>query len=71
MVRPPRPARKSTGHQPTSQLALQDVTPPQSQESHHDSPQLISQEEEPFEVEIMVLERQEAQDAPAEEHEHQ
>jgi hypothetical protein len=50
---------KSTGHQPTGQLALWDVTPPHSQE------------EEPFEMEIVVPESPEAQDAPAEEPEQQ
>jgi hypothetical protein len=44
------------------------VPPPQSQESQHDSPQLVSQEEDPFEIELVVPESPEAQDAPAEEH---
>jgi hypothetical protein len=59
-------AHKSTGYQPTGQLALQDMTPPRSHESQHDSPQLVSQEEEPFEIEIVVPKSPEAQDAPAE-----
>jgi hypothetical protein len=39
--------------------------------SQHDSPQLVSQEEEPFEIEIVVPESPEAQDASAEEPEQQ
>jgi hypothetical protein len=49
-------ARKSTSHHPTGQLPLWDVTPPQSHESQHDSPELVSHEEEPFEIEIVVPE---------------
>jgi hypothetical protein len=60
-------ARKSSGHQPTGQLAPHDLTPPQLQECQPDTPQLISQEEEPFEKEIVVPESPEAQGAPAEE----
>jgi hypothetical protein len=45
-------ARKSAGHQPTGQLAPQDV--PQPQEPQHDSPPHTSQEEEPFEIELVV-----------------
>jgi hypothetical protein len=71
MVHPRLTARKSTGHQPTGQLALQNVTPPQSQESQHDSPQLVSQEQEPFEIEIVVPESPEGKDSPAEEPEQQ
>jgi hypothetical protein len=56
-------ARKSTGRQPTGQLAPRDVTPPQSQLG---SLQLVSQEEEPFEIEVVVPESPEAQDTPAE-----
>jgi hypothetical protein len=48
MVRTRRTARKSTGHQPTGQLAPTDV-PPQ-QEPQPDSPQ----EEEPFEIVVTV-----------------
>jgi hypothetical protein len=50
-----------------STLAPQDVTPPQSQDSQLDSPQLVSQGEELFEIEIVVPESPEAQDAPAKE----
>jgi hypothetical protein len=46
-------AHKSTGRQPTGQLAPQNVPPPQ--ESHHDSPPRASPEEEPFEIELVVL----------------
>jgi hypothetical protein len=56
-----RIARKSTGRQPTRQLAPRDV-PPQ-QEPQHDSPQ----EEEPFEIVVVVPERQEPQGASVEE----
>jgi hypothetical protein len=59
-------ARNSTGHEPASQLAPHDVTPPQPQESQPDSPQLIPHDEEHFEIEIMVPERPKAQDALAE-----
>jgi hypothetical protein len=48
------------------QLAPQNM-PPQ-QEPHHDSPQYVPQEEEPFEVELMVYEGQESQCTSAEEH---
>jgi hypothetical protein len=37
------------------------------QESHHDSPPRASQEEEPFEIELVVLDSQAAQGAPAKE----
>jgi hypothetical protein len=47
------------------------MPPPQSQESQHDLPQLMSQEEEPFDIEIVVPESLEYQDAPTEEHEQQ
>jgi hypothetical protein len=67
MVRPHCKARKSIGRQPTGQLALHDMSPPQSHESQLDSPQLVSQENEPFEIEIVVPESPEAQDTPAEE----
>jgi hypothetical protein len=60
-------AHKSTGHQPTGQLALQDVTPSQSQQN---SPELVSQEE-PFEIEIVVPKSPKAQDTPTEEPEQQ
>jgi hypothetical protein len=60
MSRTHRTAWKSTGRQPTRQLAPRDV-PPQ-QEPQHDSPQ----EEEPFEIVVMAPERQEPQGAPVE-----
>jgi hypothetical protein len=47
------------------------MTPLQSQESNHDSPQLVPQEDEPFEIEIVVPESPEAMDAPIEEPEQQ
>jgi hypothetical protein len=40
---------------------------PQPQESHPDVPQEASQEEEPFEIELVVPESPTAQDSPAEE----
>jgi hypothetical protein len=42
------------------------VTPPQPPELQPDSPQLVPQEE-PFEIEIVVHDSPEAQDAPVEE----
>jgi hypothetical protein len=62
MVRPLRTARKSTDHQPTGQLAPQNM--PQQQEMQHDSPQHIPQEEEPFEIELVVLGSPAAQGTP-------
>jgi hypothetical protein len=63
-------ARKSTGHQPTGQLAHQNVPPPQ--EPHHDSPPHASQEEEePFEIELVAPGSQAAQGAPIEEQQQQ
>jgi hypothetical protein len=56
-----RTVRKSTGRQPTGQLASRDVLP--QQEPLHDSPQ----EEEPFEIVVVAPERQEPQGAPVEE----
>jgi hypothetical protein len=67
MARTHLTACKSTGHQPTGQLAPHDVTPPQSQETPPDTPQLVYQEEEPFETEIVVPESPKVLDAPAEE----
>jgi hypothetical protein len=61
MVLPHRTSCKSTEHQPTGQLALRSVPPPQSQESQHDSLHLMSQEEEPFKIDILVSESLEAQ----------
>jgi hypothetical protein len=56
MVHTHRTARKSTGHQPTGQLAPRDV-PPQ-QEPQPDSPQ----EEEPFEIVVTVLVGEDSQE---------
>jgi hypothetical protein len=58
-------ARKSTGRLPVGQLAPQNV--PQPQESQPDVPHEASQEEEPFEIELVVLESPTAQDSPVEE----
>jgi hypothetical protein len=58
-------ARKSTGRLPVGQLAPRNV--PQPQESQPDVPQEASQEEEPFEIELVVPESPTAQDSPAEE----
>jgi hypothetical protein len=69
MARTRLTARMSTGHQPTSQLAPQNVTPPQ--EPHHDPPPHASQEEEPFEIELVVISSPAAQGAPAEEEQQQ
>jgi hypothetical protein len=60
-----RTARKSTGRLPIGQLAPRNV--PQPQESQPDVPQEASPEEEPFEIELVVLESPTAQDSPAEE----
>jgi hypothetical protein len=56
MVHTHRTARKSTGHQPTGQLAPRDV-PPQ-QEPQPDS----AQEEEPFEIVVTVLVGEDSQE---------
>jgi hypothetical protein len=53
--------RKSTGRQPTGQLAPRNMPPPQ--EPHHDSPPHASHEEEPFEIELVVPGSQAAQGA--------
>jgi hypothetical protein len=58
-------ARKSTGRLPIGQLAPRNV--PQPQEFQSDIPQEASPEEEPFEIELVVLESPTAQDTPAEE----
>jgi hypothetical protein len=68
MARTHRTARKSTGRLPVGQLAPQDV--PQPHESQPDAPQ-ASQEEEPFEIELVVPESPMAQDSPAEEQQQQ
>jgi hypothetical protein len=62
-------ARKGTGHHPASQLAPQNV--PLSQEPHHDSPPCASQEQERFEIELVVPDSQAAQGAHAEEEQQQ
>jgi hypothetical protein len=55
MVHPRHTAYKSTGHLPVGQMAPRDVSP--QQEPQHDSPQYISQEEDSFKIEVMVLTR--------------
>jgi hypothetical protein len=65
MARTRRTARKSTGQLPVGQLAPRNV--PQPQESQPNALQEASQEEEPFEIELVVPESPTAQDSPAEE----
>jgi hypothetical protein len=65
MARTRRTARKSTDHLPIGQLAPRNV--PQPQESQPDAPHDASQEEEPFEIELVVPESPTAQALPAEE----
>ena len=65
MARTRRTAHKSTGRLPIGQLAPQNV--PQPQESQPDVPQEASPEEEPFEIEMVILQSPTAQDSPAEE----
>jgi hypothetical protein len=65
MARTHRIACKSSGPLPVGQLAPQNVPPPQ--ESQPDIPQEASQEEEPFEIELVVSESPTAQDLHAEE----
>jgi hypothetical protein len=65
MARTHRTACKSTSRLPVGQLAPQNV--PQPQESQPDVPQHASQEEEPFVIELVVLESPLAQGSPAEE----
>jgi hypothetical protein len=60
-----RTARKSTGRRPVGQLAPRNE--PEPQESQPDVPQGASQEEEPFEIELVVPKSPMAQDSPAEE----
>jgi hypothetical protein len=60
-----RTVRKSTGRLLIGQLAPRNV--PQPQESQPDAPQEASQEEEPFEIELVVPESPTAQGSPAEE----
>jgi hypothetical protein len=69
MTRTRRTACKSTGRLPAGQLAPQNV--PQPQESQPDAPQEASQEEEPFEIELVVPESPAAQGSPAEEQQQQ
>jgi hypothetical protein len=65
MARTHRTARKSTDRLPVGQLSPRNV--PQPQDSQPDLPQEASPEEEPFEIELVVLESPTAQDTPAEE----
>jgi hypothetical protein len=65
MARTRRTARKSTYRLPVGQLAPQNV--PQPQESQSDIPRGATLEEEPFEIELVVLESPTAQDSPAKE----
>jgi hypothetical protein len=65
MARTHHTARKSTGRLPVAQLATQHVPPPQ--EAQPNAPQDASQEEGPFEIELVVLEGPMAQGSPAEE----
>jgi hypothetical protein len=58
-------ARKSIGRLPVGKLAPQHMPPPQ--ETQPDAPQDASQEEEPFEIELVVPESPTAQGSPAEE----
>jgi hypothetical protein len=60
-----RTARKSFGRLPVGQLAPRNVLQPQV--SQPDAPQYASQEEEPFEIELVVPESPTAQGSPAEE----
>jgi hypothetical protein len=60
-----RTTHKSTSRLPVDQLAPQNV--PQPQESQPDVPQEASPEEEPFKIELGVLESPTAQESPAEE----
>jgi hypothetical protein len=65
MARTHRTARRSTGCLPIGQLAPQHVPAPQ--EAQPDAPRDTSQEEEPFEKELVVPEGPTAQGSPAEE----
>jgi hypothetical protein len=58
-------ARKSTSHLPIGQLARRHVPPPQ--EAQPDAPRDASQEEKPFEIELVVPEGPTAQGSPIEE----
>jgi hypothetical protein len=61
--------RKSTGRQPTGQLAPRSM--PSLQEPRHDSPLHASQEEVPFEIELVVPSSPTPQGAPTEEQQQQ
>jgi hypothetical protein len=65
MARTRRTTCKSTGRLPVGQLAPPNM--PQPQESQPNVLQEASQEEEPFEIELVVPESPTAQDSPAEE----
>jgi hypothetical protein len=65
MARTHHTSRKSIGHLPVGQLAPQHVPPPQ--EAQPDAPQDALQEEEPFEIELVVPEGPMAQGSPVEE----
>jgi hypothetical protein len=65
MARTRHTAGKSTDRLANGQLAPRDV--PQPQESQPDAPQEASQEENPFEIELVVPESTMAQVSPAEE----
>jgi hypothetical protein len=65
MTRTRHTARKSTDRLPIGQLTPQHVPPPQ--EAQPDAPRDASQEEEPFEIELVVPEDPMAQGSPIEE----
>jgi hypothetical protein len=65
MARTRRITHKSTDQLPIGQLTPRNM--PQPQELEPDVPQEASQEEEPFEIELVVPESPTAQDSPAEE----
>jgi hypothetical protein len=65
MARTRLTAHKSIDHQPTAQLAPRNVPP--SEEPHYDSPPCASQEEEPFEIVLVVPSSPVVQGTPAEE----
>jgi hypothetical protein len=60
-----RTARKSTDRLPVGQLAPRNM--PQLQESWPDAPQEASQEEQPFEIELVIPESPMAQGSLAKE----
>jgi hypothetical protein len=69
MAHPHRTAWKSTGPLPVGQLAPRNV--PQPQEPQPDVPQHVSQDEEPFVIELVVLESPAAQGSPTKEQQKQ